>query len=650
MCMYSVIYFFSLSGVVYSLLPFLQGIIELDHDLVRSFVPHLLRAFDRLKSSYSCKVVPLLLDLCMKMDPMASQPLLLRNLPDTAGLVTFINQVIKLATTRLRSGSGPFEEAEKHEDEWQTAEPAMVWIALQCFPYSVEYEGENSMGAWEYALAAKDRLASFNKEGMEEVSVDVQKLWEALLGAALSAHMKVLRRASIPVALSKCVSTYLGFAMEHQQSAPVLRAVCDLLDGTFGHLNGDGSREYPEELSETASLKFLKAFEANLGAADKALRLVTLGILSHFEPLPLSGHDPVQGQTKQQKTDDAHPHEESQHKSQVIQQLKAVEEAPLSLENCRQSSLILARIKVDVCAGRTPAAYILLLVHGMIGVLRNRFALLWDAAMDSLAGVVDSHGSIAWDQLLMYLQNFQELFLHQPTRHTIKGHASDDDTAVVHDLQTRLDHQLSSGTESTDTATLLTLLLRTIQKVPKLAEAKSRQLVPLFLVFSGLEDYEEDSENMEVHQGGGGKDWQSVLKEWLILLKEMRNARSLFKGSIVKETLLNRFLMDSDPAIQKLSLECLLNWRDGYLTLYVEHLENLISHSTLREELVTWNVSRDSHQVQAEHREGLLAVVLSILYPKIMKRSTKASGKVRVNASDPALSSSSFFQPSGQSV
>lgn len=111
-----------------------------------------------------------------------------------------------------------------------------------------------------------------------------------------------------------------------------------------------------------------------------------------------------------------------------------------------------------------------------------------------------------------------------------------------------------------------------------------------------------------------------------------------------------RFLMDSDPAIQKLSLECLLNWRDGYLTLYVEHLENLISHSTLREELVTWNVSRDSHQVQAEHREGLLAVVLSILYPKIMKRSTKASGKVRVNASDPALSSSSFFQPSGQSV
>lgn len=131
---------------------------------------HPCRAFDRLKSSYSSKVVPLLFDLCMKMDPMASQPLLLRNLPDTAGLVIFINQVIKLATTQLRSGSGPFEEAEKHEDEWQTVEPAMVWIALQCFPYSVEYEGENSMGAWEYALATKDHLASFN-EGIPLLAV-----------------------------------------------------------------------------------------------------------------------------------------------------------------------------------------------------------------------------------------------------------------------------------------------------------------------------------------------------------------------------------------------------------------------------------------------------------------------------------------------
>ena len=86
--------------------------------------------------------------------------------------------------------------------------------------------------------------------------------------------------------------------------------------------------------------------------------------------------------------------------------------------------------------------------------------------------------------------------------------------------------------------------------------------------------------------------------------------------------------MDNDPSIQALSLECLLNWKDNYLTSHVVHLQNLISYSTLREELVTWTIGRESHQVQEEHRPGLIAVVLRILYPKIMKRSGKFAGKV----------------------
>lgn len=91
--------------------------------------------------------------------------------------------------------------------------------------------------------------------------------------------------------------------------------------------------------------------------------------------------------------------------------------------------------------------------------------------------------------------------------------------------------------------------------------------------------------------------------------------------------------MDNDPSIQELSLECLLNWKDGYLTAHVVHLQNLISYSTLREELVTWTIGRATHQVQEEHRPGLIAVILRILYPKIMKRSGKFAGKVMQQSS-----------------
>jgi hypothetical protein len=42
-------------------------------------------------------------------------------------------------------------------------------------------------------------------ESMEKISANVQKLWEALLGVALSAHMIILQRVSNLVVLSKYI-------------------------------------------------------------------------------------------------------------------------------------------------------------------------------------------------------------------------------------------------------------------------------------------------------------------------------------------------------------------------------------------------------------------------------------------------------------
>lgn len=92
----------------------------------------------------------------------------------------------------------------------------------------------------------------------------------------------------------------------------------------------------------------------------------------------------------------------------------SIEAAPLVLESCRQSNLIVAHIKVDVCAGRVPGAYVVPLVHMMVGILRNRFSVLWDPAMECLAALIDTVGVTAWDVLTDYLQHFQKDFLSQP--------------------------------------------------------------------------------------------------------------------------------------------------------------------------------------------------------------------------------------------
>jgi len=62
----------------------------------------------------------------------------------------------------------------------------------------------------------------------------VKKLLETLLGAALSAHTKVLQKTPSPTSMKECAITFLGFANRHIQSGPILKAVAEYLDASFG--------------------------------------------------------------------------------------------------------------------------------------------------------------------------------------------------------------------------------------------------------------------------------------------------------------------------------------------------------------------------------------------------------------------------------
>lgn len=71
-------------------------------------------------------------------------------------------------------------------------------------------------------------------EDSMRTSGDIKTLLETLLGAALSAHTQVLQKTPTLTTMRECVSTFLGFAYRHIQSGPVLTAVADHLDSSFG--------------------------------------------------------------------------------------------------------------------------------------------------------------------------------------------------------------------------------------------------------------------------------------------------------------------------------------------------------------------------------------------------------------------------------
>lgn len=71
-----------------------------------------------------------------------------------------------------------------------------------------------------------------------------------------------------------------------------------------------------------------------------------------------------------------------------------------------------------------------------------------------------------------------------------------------------------------------------------------------------------------------------------------------------------------------------MNWKDGFLLSYEEHLKNLISLKTAREEVTTWSLSKESQQIEEGHRDKLIPIIIRILISKVKKIKGGSSRKV----------------------
>jgi hypothetical protein len=121
------------------------------------------RAFCHLIKSNSVEVLPLVLDLCTKMDPSARQPFLLKAAPESNELIAFVVDCILMATRKLTKFSKEEDKETGNDADLLNIEPATVLVSVQCFPYVVTSEGDNSERAWEFILAVEDYLTAYDK-------------------------------------------------------------------------------------------------------------------------------------------------------------------------------------------------------------------------------------------------------------------------------------------------------------------------------------------------------------------------------------------------------------------------------------------------------------------------------------------------------
>ncbi|PON57236.1 Coatomer beta subunit [Trema orientale] len=493
----------------------------------------------------------------------------------------------------------------------------LLWGTVNCFPYFVDLEADSSLladfiDALDKCLVSEpDSVAGFPKHVLQSV-----------IGAAISSYSKLHYRRNDNF---EETSRFLHLARRHKSSSHILSAVADFLDSIYGSMMEANciSRTYHPELKADKTDDALSIFADNLHHSEKGVRVAALRILCHYEPLvcDISTDEPVQKKLKTESSQTCHTDSQS---FNVLQHLLSIETTPLSVSTFRTVTLLISKVHTALSAGRIAEAYVPVLLNGMIGVFHNRFSYIWNPACECLAVSVSNHVGLVWERFLNYFAQILSTFQASNGQiDKMNAESSSNPSALAE----RFKLFVTPASDSTPLTTVITLLLQSLQRIPTFVDSRSRDIVPLLLKFLGYDFSELISVGSFNSLVCGGKEWKSILKEWLNLLKLMRNLKSFYRNQFLKDVLENRLLDANDPEIQTKVLDCLLIWKDDFLLPYDQHLKNLLSFNSFREELTTWSLTRESKLIEEHHRAYLVPIVIRLLMPKVRKLKKHASRK-----------------------
>ncbi|KAK4356825.1 hypothetical protein RND71_022435 [Anisodus tanguticus] len=497
---------------------------------------------------------------------------------------------------------------------------AILWGIIGCYPYVVGGSANESLLM--DLVNALDELLSTESA---DIAGHPRTTWQSLVGAALGSYCKSLANQK-----SGCddsvISRFLDLARKHKTCSQVLSPVADILDSVCGSIiQADAStKKYHPELVVSKMVDALGVFAANLSHHDKSLRLSTLRILCHYEPLTDVSSTTEQPLEKKMRMDNPQTTLVDYHGNNVVHLLLLIEETPLSIATSRKVILQISKIQMSLSAGKVAEEYMPVVLSGIIGIFHNRFSNLWNPTLDCIAVLLSQYFGLLWDRYVEYLDHYLSVFLGS---HDEAAQSEGGSSETANNLTGSFRSYVFPVSDGASCATIFSLLIQCLQKIPSVAESRSRQIVPLFLKFLGYNI--EDLKSVELYnqEGCKGKEWKGILQEWLSLFRLMRNSRSFYLNQFFKEVLLYRLLEEDDADLQNKVLDCLLNWKDDFLLPYDQHLKNLIDSKSLREELTTWSLSRESDLVGTRHRVFLVPVVIRILAPKVRKLKALASRK-----------------------
>ena len=363
---------------------------------------------------------------------------------------------------------------------------------------------------------------------------------------------------------------------------------------------------------------------ANLSTESHDLRLLSLRLLDHLYCMD-------HGST-----------------AEALSLMIMVEQTPLDLQTARLASMYIRKL-APLHLHQPSESWLKQAIPAFcFGMLTVKFAQIWEDASTSLKQIAESKEgedtvsklaftwlempSLAWDggaQSIEQAKNRGLTDFECSNLMKLDQMAKDSESGVLKSRDTMLrKFEQAQKLVAAQPPFARAQALRVLSAAPKIAEKRSRQLVPMFLSWSGKD--ENDSDRAGEENGHSLSDWtRKDQKAQLDLFAHFVNPKSLYKSEEVYKALL-QLLANGDVDIQRSALKALFTWKDSSIKPYEENLLNLLDEARFKDELTV--LLQGQTLVRAEHRLRLMPLLLRLLYGRTISRKGASSGRQGMEA------------------
>ncbi|ODQ82045.1 hypothetical protein BABINDRAFT_160250 [Babjeviella inositovora NRRL Y-12698] len=345
----------------------------------------------------------------------------------------------------------------------------------------------------------------------------------------------------------------------------------------------------------------------------------------------------------------------------LISQCRLIEEIPLTLQTGRDIILRVRNLGMDFAKEASADALVTEVVtRFMFGLLSNKFAPCWEAVYEALPSLVSKATEQLWELAYeLIARNYRQSA-------TLDAELAESEAGVV--LNTRLDKWLPSDYRLRDTfkynnryfahlmhpqASFIVYAdskraevdftefmrgqaIKALATVKVVAEKHSQLLVP-FLLNDEDEDEDEDEEEDEEENEEEDEDekkettpqtstssrlWSVKDRNAVVsLFAKFNNLRKVHRSAEVYQYLL-RLLGNRNSVVQKIALECLLNFKNQQVNRYKNNLECLLEESTFRDEIAKFLTTSETSTINSQDLDHLMPLVIRILFGRAQTAKT----------------------------